>query len=70
MTRLLRQHFKDHTLDEMVIVEKGPLSDYSETILVAAMNECGKEHTTNEKLPFMFNTEYITSYTGGANKVM
>ena len=65
-----RQPSEEHSLDEMIIVENGPLLHHADTIIENAMTNYWKEHDENGDWHFIRRTEDVRSYTGGTSKVV
>ena len=70
------QHFnksreldEDHSLEEMLVAENGPLLQHADALLEKAMTNYWNKHNDG-KWHFIRRSEDIRSYTGGSSKVI
>ena len=64
-----RQPTEQHSLDEMIIAEKGPPLHHADEIHEKAMNQYWRVANRAGKWHFLRRTEDIHSYTGNCSKV-
>ena len=65
-----RQPTEQHSLDEMIIAENGPLLHHADEMLERAMNQYWRVANRDGKWHFLRRTEDIHSYTGNCSKVV
>ena len=65
-----RQPSEEHSLDEMIIVENGPLLHHADTIIDDAMIKYWREHNEKGEWHFLRRTDDVRSYIGGSSKVV
>ena len=64
-----RQPTEQHSLDEMIIAENGPLLHHADEMLERPMNQYWRIANRDGKWHFLRRTEDIHSYTGNCSKV-
>ena len=65
-----RQPTEQHSLDEMIIAENGPLLHHADEMLERAMNQYWRVANCDDKWYFLHRTEDIHSYTGNSSRVV
>ena len=65
-----RQPTEQHSLDEMIVAENGPLLHHADEMIERAMNQYWRVANCGVKWHFLCQTEDIHSYTRNCSKVV